>query len=466
MKEASDSQPNIATRQIRTPWQQNIKTIFFCFLVSSATLQYGLDVSIINAAQALKGFLMVFGHENPNAPQGYGIAPEFQQSITSLMNIGLVVGSFTLEFFTDRLGRRRNFIVSSFVAIGANLILVLSTNKSAVIFGRFAFGVSNGLYIGFVSIYISEAAPSHLRGSLVSLVQLSVCVGTVIGACVNNATKHLESRLSYQIPLFCLFPIPVFWFFIGFLIPESPRWLILKGRTEDARKHLHRLRGSSYPTELIDDEISAIVQSIEGEKDGKIQGWRAVRLMFSPAELRRTLLTVASGCMNAASGFPFISGYKTYFFQVARSQNPFIDSIIVTTVSLLGAVIGLFLHRFVGRRPVLMFGFGVQSLLMLGIAAAWTAAPGTVTTGKVIVAMVVMFQCLYSAIVGPGSWIVSSEIPNNRLRATTFGFGNGVGFIAYFLISFTTPYFINPEALNIGPKGLLLLFIRSLPQEP
>lgn len=444
----------IATRELQTPWRQHVKTIWICFIVSSATLQYGLDISIINAAQAMKGFLMVFGHENPNAPQGYGIAPSFQQSITSLMNIGLVVGSFTLEFFTDRLGRRKNFIVSSILAIGANLILILSTNKSAIIFGRFLFGVSNGFYIGFTSIYISEAAPSHLRGSLVSFVQVSVCIGTVIGACINNETKHLETRLSYQIPLFVLFFIPVFWLINAWLIPESPRWLILKGRTEEARTHLRRLRGKSFSADLIDAEIESIVQAIESEKGAKLTGWRAIRLIFSPAELRRTLLTVASGCMNAASGFPFISGYKTYFFQVARSQNPFIDSIIVTTVSLVGAISGLFLHRFVGRRPTLMFGFGLQAALMLGIAAVWTAAPGTVSTGKAIVGFVVVFQCLYSAIVGPGSWIVSSEIPNNRLRATTFGFGNGIGFVAYFLISFTTPYFINPEALNIGPKGM------------
>jgi MFS transporter, SP family, sugar:H+ symporter len=454
MTVASDTVPDVVTREGRATWQQNIRTVLICLLVSSATLQYGLDVSIINGAQALKGFLLVFGHANPNAPQGLGIAPSFQQSITSLMNVGLVVGSFTLEFFTDRLGRRKNFVVGSVLAIGANLILILSTNSSAVIFGRFLFGVSNGLYIGFTSIYISEASPAHLRGSLVSFVQLSVCVGTVIGAVVNNATKHLETRLSYQIPLFTLFLFPTLWFFIAFLIPESPRWLIMKGRSEEAVAHLRRLRGPLYPASIIDAEIASIQRAIESDKDNKIRGWTAMRLMFSPAERRRTLLTIASGCMHGASGFPFISSYKTYFFQVAKSENPFVDSIIVTTVSLAGATAGLFTNRFVGRRPALIFGFSVQAVLMLVIAAVWTTNPGTVTTGKVIVGMVIIFQCLYSAIVGPGSWIVASEIPNNRLRATTFGFGNGIGFIAYFLIAFTTPYFINPEALNIGPQGL------------
>ena len=457
MKAPGETAPTLATLEGLTTWKQNIRVVIICGIVSFATLQYGLDISIINAAQALKGFLKVFGHPNPEAPQGYGISPSFQQSITSLMNIGVIVGSFTLEFWSHRLGRRKNFIIGSMAAIGANLILVLSTNKSAVIFGRFLFGVSNGLYIGFTNIYISEAAPPRLRGSLVTFVQVSVCIGTVIGAVVNNATSKMESRLAYQIPLFTLFAIPVFCIVMSFFIPESPRWLLLKGRPEDARAHLRRLRGSSYTDEHLEVEIVSIQEAIEAEKENTLRGWGAVRLMFSQAERRRTLLTMAAGTMHGASGFPFISSYKTYFFQIAGSQRPFIDSIIVTTVSLIGAVSGVFLNRFVGRRPVLLFGFTVQAVLMLVIGTVWTVSPGTVTTGKVIVAMVIIFQCLYAAIVGPTSWIVASEIPNNRLRAMTFGFGNGVGFLAYFLIAFTTPYFINPEALNIGPKGLSFL---------
>ncbi|KAJ5605725.1 hypothetical protein N7510_008506 [Penicillium lagena] len=343
MTDATDAQPTLAMREGSTSWKAYIRTILYCFIVSFATLQYGLDISIINAAQALKGFLKVFGYPDRNAPNGYGIEPSFQQSITSIMNVGVIVGSFTLEFFTHRLGRRKNFIVGSVTGIGANLILVLSTNKSAIIFGRFLFGVSNGLFIGFTSIYISEAAPLHLRGALVTFVQVE-------------------------------------------------------------------------------------------------------------AERRRTMLTMAAGTMHGASGFPFISSYSTYFFQISGSQRPFIDSIIVTTMSLVGAFSGVFLNRFVGRRHVLLSGFGIQAILMFVIATVWTVDPGTVSTGKTIVAMVVIFQAVYAAIVGPTSWIVASEIPNNRLRAMTFGFGNGIGFIAYFLIAFTTPYFINPESLNIGPK--------------
>ena len=241
---------------------------------------------------------------------------------------------------------------------------------------------------------------------------------------------------------------------LAFTIPESPRWLVLRGQVNEARTHLQRLRGSNFPQEIMDAELTAIVEAVEAEKESGLSKWVAVRMMFSPAELRRTLLTVAAGTMHGASGFPFIAGYKTYFFQIAGSKDPFIDSIIVTTVSLAGAVSGVFLNRFYGRRPLLMTGYAIQASLMLVLGAVWAATPGTVTTGKVIVGMVVIFQCIYSAACGPTAFVVAGELPSNSLRAVTYGFGNGIGFIANFLIAFTTPYFINPEALNVGPRSM------------
>jgi len=410
----------------------------------------------------MKGFLMVFGHPNPKAPNGYGIAPSFQQAITAMMNVGVILGSFSLEYFAHYLGRRRDFLVAAAICAGANTILIIATNKGAIIFGRLMFGFSNGLFIGFTNIYISEASPSHLRGALISFQQLSVCIGTVIGAVINNATKSLETRLSYQIPLFALYLIPVFSVILAFTIPESPRWLVLKNRNDDALAHLARLRGSQYPREAVEAELDDIKVAVEVERELNMSKWAALRLMFSSAELRRTLLTIAAGSMHGASGFPFIANYKTYFFQVSGSKDPFIDSVIVTTLSLVGAIGGVFMNRYIGRRPMLMGGFGIHSILMLVIAVAWTTIPGTPTAGKIIVAMIVLYQCFYSAAAGPTVFVVAGEIPNNRLRAMTFGLGNGIGFIANFMIALTTPYFINPEALNIGAKGMVL-FVLALP---
>lgn len=102
---------------------------------------------------------------------------------------------------------------------------------------------------------------------------------------------------------------------------------------------------------------------------------------------------------------------------------------------------------------MLLFGFSSQAILMLIIGIVWAVIPNTTTAGKVVVAMSILFQCGFSMACGPTSFICAGELPSNRLRAVTYGLGSALGFLGNFVISLITPYFINPEALNIGPKS-------------
>ncbi|KAI0015740.1 general substrate transporter [Xylariomycetidae sp. FL0641] len=452
----------VSTRQEKTTLRQNRKTVFICALISLVCMQYGLDLSIINSAQAMPGFLKVFGYPDASEATGYSIKTWFQTSITSMMNVGIILGSFALEPCATWLGRRYAFLIGSVACFIANTILIASKNKGSIIFGRLVFGFSNGIFTGMATIYISEAAPSHLRGSLISCMQLTVCIGTVIGNVVVNATQGMANTLSYQIPLFILYVVPGFVVGLVFFIPESPRWLVLKDREDEARIHLARLRGDGFPAEIVDAELLAIKAAVAAEQEQAISKWEALQAMFTERERTRTLLTFAATTFHAASGFPFLAGYSTYFFQIAGSADAFIDSIIVTTISVLGALGGVFMNRSVGRRPMMLFAFSSQAVLMLVIGVVWATIPDTPTAGKIIVAMCVVYQTDYSAFCGPTAFVCAGEIPNTRLRAVTYGVGSAIGFLGNFLISLSTPYFINPSALNIGANIGFIWFASNL----
>ncbi|CAK7212482.1 hypothetical protein SEUCBS140593_001518 [Sporothrix eucalyptigena] len=451
-EEGGNHLARVATQSAKTTWLQNKRCVFICFLVSVSSFQYGLDLSIINAQQAIVGFLKVFGYRAPSLATGWGIDTWFQQTISSMMNVGVITGSILLQPTAQHLGRRRSFWVAALICVVGNTILITTTNAGAFIFGRLVFGTSNGLFTGLGIIYISEAAPSHLRGSLISFAQLSACIGSVVGTCVNNATKLKDSRLSYQIPLFCLYGVPLLFFVLPFFIPESPRWLVLQNRPDDARTHLQRLRGPDFPPAVIDAELQAIQDAVAVEQQLALGKRKAVQMAWSVRERTRTLLTCACLTFHAASGFPFLAAYSTYFFQIAGSTDAFVDSIMVSSISVFGALVGVFLNRWVGRRPMNLVAFGSQAVLMLIIGVVWSVIPGTQTAGKIVVGLCIVFQCGYSAFCGPVAFICAGEIPSNQLRAVTYGMGSAIGFIFAFVISLTTPYFINPTALNIGPK--------------
>lgn len=455
---------HVATREQTTTLRQNLPCIIYSLLVSLASFQYGLDLSSINGAQAIKGFLQVFGYPDAKLPIGYGIDPSFQQAITSMMQVGIIIGSLALGPCGKYLGRRYSFVVAVLFAVLGNTILIVSTNKGAIIFGRIAFGFSNAIFTGMSTVYISEAAPPHLRGFLVSFQQVAANLGTIVGACVNNGTATMNSRLSYQIPLIVLYAVPVYFSVLVFFIPESPRWLVLQDRSDQARVALGRLRGTRYPQQLIDAELLSIQDAVLAEREHSIGKAMSIRIMFSEAERRRTLLTIACTTFHAASGFTFLAGYATYFFQISGSTNAFIDSVITNCVSTAGALAGLALNRYIGRRPMLLTGFAIQAIIMFVIAAVWAAKPYTLPAEKLVVAMVVIFQTVFSAACGPTSLISAGELPSSQLRAATYGVGNGVGFFGGFVTALTTPYFINPAKLNFGPKSELLrhVFYQSM----
>lgn len=148
----------------------------------------------------------------------------------------------------------------------ACVIQISTTSKVAVYIGRLILGLANGFLVTFSNIYTAEAAPAHLRAVMVALFSEWVNIGSIIGAAVTNKTKNYLTKSSYEIPLGTLFIVPTL-LSIGLLfVPESPRYLLYKGKTVEARKALETLRGDSLHPEELEVEWVEMVKGINEEK--------------------------------------------------------------------------------------------------------------------------------------------------------------------------------------------------------
>ncbi|KAH8808626.1 MFS transporter [Xylogone sp. PMI_703] len=434
-----------------TPLLANWKCLVICAVVSMANLQYGFDTGAVAGFQAMTGFLQVFGYKDPTRPSGYNIHTKPQQLISSFLNVGTIIGTILTGPFASRFGRRPAIWAACVVSIVACAVQVSTTSLGGLYAGRIILGLSNGFFITFSNIYAVEASPPHLRGVLVSFFGFWVNIGSLLGSISDNYTKTRLNKLCYQIPLAALFAIPTLLAIFTIFVPESPRWLLLQGRETEARRSLERLRAGTLSPELLDEEFVEMQRGIEEEKE--LSSSASILDMFKGTDLRRTLLCVIAIASHAASGIWFIISYGTFFFQMADIANPFQASILSNVMGLVGAVFGMFLTQKVfGRRPMLMIGSAGCGACMLAIAVAYTVAPHSKSAGRALVGFSLMFNFFYNGFQGTVSWPVAGELVSSRLRVLTMGLSTGVNYFFNWLISYCTPYFLNSNDLNWGPK--------------
>ncbi|KAF8578472.1 general substrate transporter [Ramaria rubella] len=442
----------------KTSAKENAKCLILCSLVAISTFQYGFDTGIVNGFQAMQGFLRVFGTPGPN-PDIFIIGTVFQQLITSLLQVGLICGSLLLGPLSRFLGRRAVFFVASVISIVSITIQITVTSKGPIYVARCLMGVANGLYVNLVVLYISETTPAHLRGAMVSVFQPFTNIGGMIAAVISNALSTNFSKVSYQVQLGILYVIPVWLAIYVIFIPETPRWLASQGRDDEAEKSLKRLRGKGADQKALQEELFAIKESIRLERElSQGADWREI---FQRTNLRRTVLCTACATFHAATGINFVR-HLYYFFQIAGTTKPFINTIIYQSCGVATSLAAVPLTRIFERRHILLTGFSLTTLTMFLIAILYTVDPHSTNAGKAMVAMVCLFGGAYGGTIGPLSWAVAGELPTNRLRSYTFGFAMAIGFVFAWLTTFTTPYFINTSQLNWGPKIAWIWFPSNL----
>ncbi|KAJ5168851.1 uncharacterized protein N7482_004445 [Penicillium canariense] len=445
-------------------------------------MQYGFDLAAVGSLQAMPGFLKVFGYPTPQSETGYAIDSTVQQLITSLLTLGSFVSSLVAGAFSTYLGRRPALWLACVVNAVACGIQIGTSTPGVLYLGRLLLGFANGFLVTFSNIYTAEVAPAHMRGVMVALFAYWVNIGSIMGAVVDNKTKERLDALSYRIPLACLYIVPTLLFLALFFVPESPRWLLHRGKEQAARKALEQLRGASYATiiapssgsdsgegeengcvdgmsvrpTLLEIEWAEMIKGVEEER--REQGNVAALDMFrgrssESTDLRRTILCYCMIGCQTASGVWFLIGYQTYFFTVSGITKAFEFSIMNTCFGFLGVNVGMYaIRELLGRRAILMLGAVACGLCQMASAIAATVSPNTLPTGQTLVAFTALFMFFYNGCVGAASYPVATELVSSRLRAWTVGTATSLGYLLAWLVNFCTPYFINPEHLNWGAR--------------
>lgn len=319
---------------------------YVVFLTCFATIGgflFGYDTGIVSGALLLIGDV-------------FSLSTVWKEAIVSATIGAAAFFALVAGILTDAFGRKVVVMLASFVFTVGAVVMAVSNDKVVLLVGRLIVGMGIGFASMSVPVYVAEAAPPTIRGALVTLNQLFITIGILISSVVAGAfSTDKENGWRYMLGLA---GIPSIIQFIGFFfLPESPRWLMAKGREEDARKALMKIR----ETDDVQTEFDQIKSSVEDESSQQ-QGnaFQTLGLMFKTQPVRRAL---AIGCLlqffQQLCGINTVIYYSASILRMAGfpSQQAIWLVCVPNAVNMLCTFIGIYLVEKSGRKLLTLISF-------------------------------------------------------------------------------------------------------------
>ncbi|WP_307773956.1 sugar porter family MFS transporter [Pseudomonas oryzihabitans] len=374
------------------------KAIFACLMAALAGLMFGLDIGVISGATKF-------------IQQEFQISDQVIEWIVSSMMAGAALGALGAGSLSAKLGRKKSLMLGAVLFVIGSILCGLATSPTMLIFARFLLGLAIGIASFTAPLYLAEVAPENIRGSMISLYQLMITAGILLAFLSNTAFSYYEAWRW----MLGIIAIPGVLFLIGvFALPDSPRWLIMAGRREEAIKVLHRLRGDE---KVIQQEVAEIEEQLKVPQ----KGWS---LFKENANFRRSVgLGVLLQVVQQFTGMNVVMYYAPRIFEGmgydTAAQMWFTAAVGLTNV--LATFIAIFLVDKWGRKPILYTGFVVMAV-GLGVVGSMLGA-GNLSHGQqtFTVVMLLIFIVGFAMSAGPLIWTLCSEV--QPLKGRDFGIG-------------------------------------------
>ena len=429
-----------------------------------ATFNYGY-IWLISVVAALGGLLfgwdwVVIGGAKPFFERFFHIQNNASLSgwANSCALIGCLAGALASGMLSDKFGRKRLLIAAAALFAVTSVGNGLAGSFGIFIAWRSLGGVAIGLASSLSPMYISEVAPASMRGRLVSVNQLTIVVGVLVAQLLNwwlvrdlpsGATdEFIRGSWFGQVGwrwMFALTAAPSLLFLFGmFLVPESPRWLLKKGRNTEAAKTLTRIGGEAYAQA----EVSDVENTLHHEKQQTAQ----LADLLNPRLRKVLVLGVVLAVFQQWCGINVIFNYAEDIFRAAGYDISSVLKNIAWTgsVNLAFTFVALGFVDRCGRRPLMLLGsFGLAAVYgVLGFCYH------SQVTGLPMLLLVLAAIACYSMSLAPVTWVIISEIFPNRIRGAAMAVAVMALWLACFILTYTFPI-LNA---SLGASGTFWLY--------
>ncbi|KAK7426476.1 hypothetical protein QQZ08_007071 [Neonectria magnoliae] len=421
--------------------------LFSGFAALGACL-YGYDGVYFNGVSTLDVFLRHFGHRNQDGE--YEISPATLSIMTSMINLGELIGSLCAAPLNDALGRKGVFLTGTLaIVVGVVMQLVTTSSRALITAGRAVLGFGVGNFSATSPLYIGEIAPKSLRSPLLMCWQLTLSVSQIIAAAINRGVVSNQTTFAYRFPIGfqLLFPLVILlgiWW-----VPESPRWLIRRDRPDDATRALrllHREDKEYDPAPALRNIEADLQRERASEAAG---GW--TQLVTDPIERRKVVYSAGALVAQQINGIQWFYYFGTVFSKAIGLHDPFLMTLIVFIIQVFVVLAAVLLANKLPRRPLLMITTGIMtvSIFVVGCLGIPSGTPSE-TVGKVIISFVIIEIVAFNFAWGPLGWTIASEMAVGRNRNKIYAVAVASFWVTVWVTVFTLPYLY--YSADLGPK--------------
>lgn len=429
---------------------------------SSPRFSYLLLICII---AALGGFLFGFDTAVISGVVGF-VKKEFSMSaamegwFVSCALLGCIIGVSLSGKLSDSFGRKKVLLLSACLFTASALGCMLSGNQTILIIFRWVGGLGIGVASMVSPLYISEFSPAHLRGRMVALYQLAITIGILcayfsnawlLGLSMNTAGNELSTGSFWHWIVqedvwrgmlgVGLIPAGIFLLCL-FSIPESPRWLMMKGNEARARHLLSRINGES----AVQQEVEAIRASFSNERD-------SLKELLSPTYKVALLIGLLLPFLSQVSGINAIIYYGPRILDEAGFTlgHAFGGQVTIGIVNVIFTFVAIFTVDKWGRKPLLMVGVSLAIIALVVIGILFQLH---IEEGPWILLLILLYIASFAFSFGPVCWIIIGEIFPTTIRGRAMALGTLALWIGTFLVGQLTPMMLD----GIGPAGTFWIF--------
>jgi SP family xylose:H+ symportor-like MFS transporter len=390
--------------------------------------RYILGISFVSAMGGyLFGFdFAVISGALPFLRTAFGLSAVQEGFLTGSLALGCIVGCLLAGRISGRYGRKRGLFLSAVIFTISALGMAASPGLNIFLVMRFSAGIGVGMASMLSPMYIAEISPAEVRGRNVAINQLTIVSGILITNLVNYTLEGKGPEAWRW--MFGLGAIPAVLFLVGVTwLPESPRWLVMKNRMNEAESVLRKM--GSYRFAM--DSLNTISTSLKGNRE---QSFRAV---FGKAIRPALIVGVTLAVFQQLCGINIVFNYTSTIFASigADVKGQLFETVAIGVVNLLFTLVAMWQVDRLGRRPLMLFGSLGLSILYIGLALAlqdhWS-------TGFVSLFVFLAIGC-YATSLAPVTWVLISEIFPNNVRGVASSFAIVCLWGAYFILVFTFP---------------------------